>query len=132
MPDDAFVDESPRRPLLQANNPWTARVTALMAFLSLGLGMSTLTEGITRQPLWKIFRSLPEQVQVALLILLLVAHLVSIVGALSTLIHGLAKTGNDAAVTVLGRRLAGMGLGLFYFGCFASVWLAYALRFAFR
>ena len=55
------------------------------------------------------------------ILVVIIGHFGSLVGATSMLIHGLARTGDDAAVLIRGRRFAGMRLGLFYFGCFASV-----------
>lgn len=129
VPDESFVDETPRRPLIAFNNPWTGAVTGVLAFASLSLGMSICTMSYTGPVLGPLIQSLPESIQIAILVLIVVIHFVSVVGMISTLIHGLARTGNDAAVLIRGRRFSGMRLGVFYFGCYASVLFAWVLKF---
>ncbi len=130
--DDAFVDESPRRPLVEFPNPWTACITGILAFLSLSLGMSILTVGRGSNWLFNGIKALPDWAQAGIVILVVLTHFASVVCGAATLINGLRRTGDDAAVLIRGRRFGGWRLGAFYFGCYGWLWLAYALRLALR
>lgn len=132
LPDEAFLDDAPRRPLLRFNYRWTGPIVALMGFTSIGLTMSILSF------LLGLLQNLPKVnhlqlgIRVTIIAAILLSHLVSVVGAVSTPLYGLGRTGDVAAVMIGGRRFSGHRLGVFYLACFASPWLVYAFIFLLR
>ena len=127
VPDDSFVDEKYRPPLFRFNSRWTGMVVGLMGFSSLGLAMSIVPSAMGLLDRLPLPRELPEGVKIALVAVVVLIHFGSLVGFVSTLIYGLQRTGDDAAVIIRGRRFSGLRLGAFYLACFGSPWMVYAL-----
>jgi hypothetical protein len=127
-------DRAGQRPALRFDNAWTGSTLAIMALISFSAAMSmvAIRFGWMDSFLLSLGAAARESVEIGGVIALILASFVSAVGFTSALLYGLVRTGEDGAVTIQGRRIHGLALGLVYLWFFATPWVVWPLILLFR